>query len=208
MPSSADQLRILSLLPGRVRLHLPGGTAKDGDRIEDRLGRVPGVNRAQVNRLTGNVLIHFDPRRTGVQRLRAELQQVLVGRGPVPQPPPAPLSPPTTPGDSRRPAEGRGPGASRWVRAGVRGLLGHTVVDSLWFGAGWLGSALGLPLAGLGPLHVLMDIAVWGMALRSAGGPSRSPLPGSPPPPAPDRQGHRNFPCFTNGVSPVMAATS
>jgi hypothetical protein len=43
-------------------------------------------------------------------------------------------------------------------------------VDSLWFGAGFLGSAFGLPLAGLGPLHVLMDIAVWGMALGSANG--------------------------------------
>src|SRR5581483_9429692 len=50
------------------------------------------------------------------------------------------------------------------LRVGVRGLLGHAVVDSLWFGAGFLGSALGLPLAGLGPLHVLMDIAVWTMA--------------------------------------------
>ena len=54
----------------------------------------------------------------------------------------------------------------------VRGLLGHGAVDSVWFAAGFLGESLGLPLAGLGPLHVLMDIAVWGMALASGTGPS------------------------------------
>ena len=60
------------------------------------------------------------------------------------------------------------------MRVGVRGLLGHAAVDSVWFAAGFLGETLGLPLAGLGPLHVLMDIAVWGMALASGTGRSHS----------------------------------
>jgi hypothetical protein len=67
--------------------------------------------------------------------------------------------------------EGRGPSTSPLIRVGVRGVLGHAAVDSLWFAAGFLGEAIGLPLGGLGPLHVLTDIAVWGIALGSEGGP-------------------------------------
>jgi hypothetical protein len=71
---------------------------------------------------------------------------------------------------AQRPDRDDGPATSLWLRVGVRGLLGHALVDSLWFTAGFLGKALGLPLAGLGPLHVLMDVAVWGAALGSASG--------------------------------------
>jgi hypothetical protein len=160
MVASAECVRVLSLIPGRVRLHLPGSTTDDAQRIEDHLLRIKEVKSAQANPLTRNILIHFDHRTTDADTLLAKLNVVL---GELP--------------DDKRPASvgwsdthvqanaGYSP-----VRVVVRGLLGHAVVDSLWFGAGFLGSAMGLPLAGLGPLHVLMDLAVWMTALAGEPG--------------------------------------
>jgi hypothetical protein len=127
-----------------VRIHLPGW---DGNlnRVEARLLQVSGVEAAEANPLTGNVLIRFDPRVIDLPHLLAALP-----RRSEPEPPPA----------------GRDTG-SPWLRVGVRGLIGHAVVDTLWFGAGFLGHRLGLPLAGLGPLHVLLDVLVWGTAVAS-----------------------------------------
>lgn len=140
-PHVAEGPRILSLVPGRMRVHLPGGTGGERQRLDILLRRLPGVESVQANPRTGNVLIHFDPRLTDAQRLLPALP-----RGP-------------------------GPGHSRWgsalARVGVRGLIGHAVVDTLWFGAGFLGQSVGLPLAGLGPLHLLLDALVWGAALAS-----------------------------------------
>jgi hypothetical protein len=152
MASAAWNLRVLSLVPGRVRLRLPGWTAGDAEPIEARLSRVAGVEDVQANPLTGNVLVRFECRSTSAETLLAKLQEAwdeLFAAD-----------------DSAR--NGRGPSTSSLVRVGVRGLLGHAAVDSLWFAAGFLGEAVGLPLAGLGPLHVLLDIAVLGAALGSA----------------------------------------
>jgi hypothetical protein len=169
MRSSAENLRVLSLTPGRMRLHLRGWTPGGVEHMEGRLGRVPGVERVQASRLTGNVLIRFDTRRTSPNQLLlaaagAWEERIAEARR----------------GEQPRPGgrSGRGPGPSALVRVGVRGLLGHAAVDALWFGAGFLGRSAGLPLAGLGPLHVLMDVVVWGAALASAGGASR-PAPAS-----------------------------
>jgi hypothetical protein len=176
MVSSAESLRVLSLIPARVRLHLPGWTASDVGQIEARLYRVQGVESVQANPRTGNVLIRFDRWTTGEQRLLAELQEAWDGLLGAPR-----LKSAARDG-TRHPVEGRRPSTSSLIRVGVRGLLGHAAVDSLWFGAGFLGSAIGLPLAGLGPLHVLMDIAVWGMALGSGIPRHRSPAIGNGPP--------------------------
>ena len=158
MVSSAERLRVLSLIPWRVRFHLPGWTAGDAAQVETRLVRVRGVRSVQANPLTGNVLIRFDPRKTDGKTLLAEFQEAWDGMLARRRRSPA--------GEGvRRSVQGQGPSASPWLRVGVRGLLGHAAVDSLWFGAGFLGEAFGLPLAGLGPLHLLMDITVWGMAL-------------------------------------------
>jgi copper chaperone CopZ len=161
MIAAADHLHVLSLIPGRMRLHLQGWTAEETGAVEASLQRVKGVQRVQANPLTGNVLIHFDRRVIDEYRLRASLQTAWVGRLDA-----LPVKP-TTGDGSRRPVEGREETHSSWVRVGVRGVLGHAAIDSLWFAAGFLGQSLGLPLAGLGPLHVVMDLAVWGMALRS-----------------------------------------
>ncbi len=157
MIASDNNLRILSQVPGRMRVHLLGWTQGDVKRIENRLRRVEGVKSVQANLLTGNVLIHFDHRSTDEKKILAELAQertLFAARqdGPL-------FSPPAL-----RPS---------LLQVGVRGLLGHAIVDSLWFGAGFLGKAVGLPLAGLGPLHVLMDIGVWAFAFQSG---SRTPV--------------------------------
>ncbi len=153
MIASEERLPILSLVPGRVRLHLPGWKGEDREALENHLRRIRGVESVQANPRTGNVLIHFDRRVGDETALLSELREVWTSfseREAVA----APHSSLPTPHSSI-------------LRVGIRGLLGHAVVDSLWFGAGFLGQSLGLPLAGLGPLHVLMDIAVWTMALQS-----------------------------------------
>jgi hypothetical protein len=116
--------------------------------------------------LTGNVLIRFDPRTTGPQPVVAALQP----RGPGPQGifAQAARNGTTAP-------QGRTSSASPLLQAAVRGILGHAAVDALWFGAGFLGQSVGLPLAGLGPLHLLSDVLVWGAALTSATGVKTAP---------------------------------
>jgi hypothetical protein len=157
-----------------MRLHLPGWTGGDAERIANRLCRVPGVENVQANALTGNVLIGFDHQTTSEQTLVAGLQGVwdeLLAEQKHMQARRS-MAPPRHP--TIHPVESQSQPASSLLRIGVRGLLGHAVVDSLWFAAGFVGKSFGLPLAGLGPLHVLMDIAVWGIALRSG---TRSSVP-------------------------------
>ncbi len=151
MASSPAELAILSLLPGRLRVHLPSWTAEKADQIETRLGQMKGVRSVEAGRLTGNVLVRFDPHTIGEKGLIEKLQETweeLLAQ--------------------RRPDWDVAPASRILLRVGVRGLLGHAVVDSLWFAAGFAGKSFGLPLAALGPLHVLMDIAVWGFALGQA----------------------------------------
>jgi hypothetical protein len=152
------QPQVLSLTPGRLRVHLPGWHGERADRIEARLRAVPGVRAVQANPLTGNVLVRFDPA-AAVPTILAALPR---------QPEPGPDN-----GLSS---------VSSFVRFGVRGLLGHAAVDALWFGAGSLGQSLGVPLAGaLGSLHILLDVVVWGLALTSVkarGGPVTPPCVG------------------------------
>jgi hypothetical protein len=174
--SNGAKLRVLSLTSGRVRLHFPGWTAGEAERIETELGRVRGVASVHANSLTGNVLIHFDRQTTEVNRLLGDLQEAWDRLVAVP----APRSK-LPPGNLHRPPEGRGRAAASLLRVGVRGFLGHAVVDSLWFAAGFLGRRFGLPLTGLGPLHVLVDVAVWGFALGSGAGLSRRLTVGTTP---------------------------
>src|SRR5579884_1454503 len=154
MGALAENFRVLSVIPGRIRLHLVGWTNGGAQRIEACLCRINGVKGVQPNPLTRNVLIHFDPLVTDADTLLAKLSKAVDelanDEGAV---------------SADESCSGQPANAGRsLLRVGVRGLLGHAVVDSLWFGAGFLGSAVGLPLAGLGPVHLLMDIAVWTMA--------------------------------------------
>jgi hypothetical protein len=156
-----------------VRLHLPGWVAGGVDPVEDRLRRIQGVESVQANRWTENVLIHFDRSVTDEHKLLADLREAWAGLNGAPRWTPAVRQ------HLRRPVERPSASPPSWLRVGMRGLLGHAAVDSLWFAAGFLGESLGLPLAGLGPLHVLLDLGVWGLALRSGTRRHHAPPPGN-----------------------------
>jgi hypothetical protein len=150
-----QQFRVLSQTPGRVRIHVSVWSNEPVESIEGRLLRVFGVEVVKANPLTSNVLVRFDPMLVGTEEIVAALRQ---------QP---------GPGFERAKTEpGREVSVPPLLRAGARGLLGHAAVDALWFGAGFLGKRLGLPLSALGPLHVLLDLVVWSAAFASTRGAS------------------------------------
>lgn len=155
MLSYAERLHVLSFIPGRIRLRLSGWNGDKAEWIEYRLHRINGVHSARANPLTGTILVQFDNRSRDADTVLAKLREVMDELANDDWHASAAESCMQQPANAGRSI----------LRIGVRGLLGHAVVDSLWFGAGFVGSAMGLPLAGLGPLHVLMDIAVWTMAL-------------------------------------------
>jgi hypothetical protein len=70
---------VVHALPGRVRVHLPGWSGQRPQLLEDRLRRVRGVRTVQANPLTGNVLIHFDPRATDFSALMAAFGPSVAG---------------------------------------------------------------------------------------------------------------------------------
>ena len=116
--SSAGRLRILSLIPGRVRLHLSGWTAGDVEWVETRLCQVNGVESVQANPLTENVLIRFDRRTTGEKTLLVELEEAWEGLLAAQQRVEAPGSKPRTQDGTRHSVEGRGPSTSSLMRVG------------------------------------------------------------------------------------------
>ncbi len=140
---------ILSQIPGRLRIHLPGWDGSNPERIENQVQEVAGIQSVQANPLTGNVLIRFNPRLASEGAVLEVLQD-------------------QSRNESEPAAPGRTVSAESLLRAGARGLLGHAFVDAAWFGVGALGRSAGVPLAvWLGPLHVLMDVVVWSAALSS-----------------------------------------
>jgi hypothetical protein len=139
-------MEILSLVPGRVRIGAKAWKGLSRQRIEAELRRLPGVVDVQANPITGNVLVRYEPGRTGVDAILAAVESPPAADEPAA----ASLSP--------------------LGQVAVRGLVGHACVDAVYFTAGFVGMSLGLPLAGLlGPLHIVFDLAVWGTALTSVG---------------------------------------
>ncbi|HEY4389323.1 MAG TPA: HAD-IC family P-type ATPase [Ktedonobacteraceae bacterium] len=65
----AEELRVLHEVPGRFRVYLPTWSGQGKRRIEATLLQNPGVQRVQANRLTGNILLQFDPAIISQQRL-------------------------------------------------------------------------------------------------------------------------------------------
>jgi hypothetical protein len=162
-------LQVLSLIPGRMRLHLEVWTGTQPDAIEACLRQLRGVEAVQANPVTGNVLIHFRPQATNLAAIVPALhhffpaEKLAGGRL-----------------DTEAVPDSASDSTSRLGKVAVRGIVGHACVDSVYFGAGFLGRSLGLPLMGwLGPLHLLFDIAVWSAALASVRKPSPAKLEGT-----------------------------
>jgi hypothetical protein len=117
--------RVLHRLPGRFRVHLTGWSGQRPREIEQAIARVPGVHAARADSLTGNVLVHFDPRSITEARLTVELDQVAAE---VQATPAGPEEPGTPSGN------------------GLRLLAGH-VLSEVLFGAVLAVEPFGLPIA-------------------------------------------------------------
>ena len=165
-PDAFEQPRVLSRLPGRLRVHLPGWEGGGRDEIEAGLRGLGGVDSARANPLTGNVLIGFDPRVITEKDLLAALARLVPGR-------------PGARGRNEFGGDGHGGRGSTVLRAGLRGLLGHALVDTLFYTVTFA-EPFGLPLAGLGVLHLGFDVVAWGAALAPLLGEDRAPCSRSP----------------------------
>jgi copper chaperone CopZ len=141
-PAVNYEPQVIHRLPGRLRIHLPNWCGGNSDEVEARLRHVPGVRSVEASSLTGNVLIIYDPR-------AAVEQELLTSAGEFQVPPRAEPKKNTSP----------------LVKVGLRGLLGHAAVDALFFTVAFV-EPFGLPLAGLGALHLGFDAIAWGVALR------------------------------------------
>src|SRR5262245_10203789 len=106
------QMQILHALPGRLRVHLSEWTGRGARQIEKRLRRVPGVQRAEANPATKNVLIVSDPRQVRRESLLSELSAAERDAGALEQD-----EPPAPPVAHERPAAG----GRRRARIAVRG---------------------------------------------------------------------------------------
>lgn len=65
MVRSAETVTDVHLLPGRLRMPVPGllGNRRLGLRLERALATLPGIRSVRANPDSGRVLVLFDPRR-------------------------------------------------------------------------------------------------------------------------------------------------
>lgn len=76
--SGVDEARILSVVPGRVRLKVFGRrrTPEELERVTAALDALTGVNAVQTSSLTGSVLVRHDAAGTGIDDLRTALERL------------------------------------------------------------------------------------------------------------------------------------
>jgi hypothetical protein len=151
--------RVLSLLPGRARVHLPAWSGNSPDQMESRLRHL-GLSEARANPRTGNILVRFDPRKLSSDRVLVALSAfqaawcARAGAGERPESPGA---------STARTASGK----SAVARAAVGGALGHAAVDTLFYTGTAAAVAAGWTWVGsLAAVHLVLDVFVWGIALR------------------------------------------
>ncbi len=82
--------RVLSSIPGRIRVHLPHWSGKGQRFLEQRVRELPGVRRVEANSLTSNILIGFDPRTTNEDSLLAALSNAHEDTAGLPEDKPLP----------------------------------------------------------------------------------------------------------------------
>lgn len=60
----AELFRVLHILPGRMRLRFKAlkGRPDTASSLQSHLGALEGISRAEVNPVTGSLLLHYDPR--------------------------------------------------------------------------------------------------------------------------------------------------
>jgi hypothetical protein len=77
--AAGEELRLIHAVPGRVRLHVADWPAWGERGIEARLHRVRGVRSARASRLTGNILVLFDPEATDERAIVDAERAILAG---------------------------------------------------------------------------------------------------------------------------------
>lgn len=155
-PRTTDSPRVLSLLPGRVRVHLPNWSGEVPE-LEAALAQLKGVKAARANTLTGNVLVQFDPGKVSADQLIRQLTSYAAAHTRNSWPSPA------EPTNGPQPPSGR----AAVAQAVVTGTLGHAAVDTVFYTAAGAATALGWTWFGtLAVVHLALDVIVWGMTLR------------------------------------------
>lgn len=149
-----EEPRVLSQTTGRLRLHLPEPAVAE-------LRKLPGVREVKANPLTGNVLVRFDPETTTAERVLAAVTTGTEARSASQGIPSLTLRASTAELAGCKPAATRG---QALLRAGLRGLVGHALFDTAWYAVAFA-EPFGLPLAGLGALHLGLDLFIWTAAL-------------------------------------------
>jgi hypothetical protein len=76
---------VVHALPGRLRVHLLNSSDSARKSLEQQLRHRAGVLQARFNPRTGNLLIHYDPRRTTQEHLLAALDRFTPVRAPRPE---------------------------------------------------------------------------------------------------------------------------
>lgn len=151
--------RLLNLLPGRARFHLPAWSGNDPEAVESYLQSMDGLSQAQANPLSGNVLVRFDPRDLSAERVLSELSTLQAAWCSSKDPK---LTSRRSPSES-----GSVTGKSVVARAVLGGTLGHVAVDALFYSAAAAATAMGATWVGaLVGAHLVLDVFVWGVALR------------------------------------------
>jgi cation-transporting P-type ATPase I len=88
--AALDEPTLVHALPGRVRVHLPGWSGEGQRALETGLRKLPGVESAQANGLTSNVLIRFDPSKVETGTLFARLRALVSSVGQLDRDGPSP----------------------------------------------------------------------------------------------------------------------
>lgn len=81
----AEELRVLHIVPGRIRIHIPEWEGQGKRDIEAQIRQLPGVQRVQANTLTGNMLVLFDPQGTDERTLLESIHTLNFHRNEHPE---------------------------------------------------------------------------------------------------------------------------
>lgn len=75
----ADDVKVVSFLPGRVRLKVEAlkRDAVFAQAVRDDLGAVPGIREVDIKGATGSVLIRYDRKAVSSPESLAALEEVL-----------------------------------------------------------------------------------------------------------------------------------
>ena len=76
--TDVEEAILLSAVPGRVRLKVFAGRRRPDEleRVRAALDALPGVSAVQASTRTGSVLVRHEPASTGIDELRAALEEL------------------------------------------------------------------------------------------------------------------------------------